>query len=168
VVTAHYTYTGRREQHKPDLASAARVSLLVILVQGAKERGQGGDVGPPQSHALELRCRVAHGAAAGNRRMPVGRSAALTAGRRELSLDLLEPTRERVALRADGDELLLAYGVALLVLGEPRLQLRLPLIELPELELEAGDPLLGGQIACEEGVGEEQDQQHAGCDQDPR
>src|SRR5439155_26135012 len=61
-----------------------------------------------------------------------------------------------------------ALPISLVLLRDSRLQLRLALVEVPQLGLEAGGPLLGRQVADEEHVEDHQDEQGARGDEEPR
>ncbi len=61
------------------------------------------------------------------------------AGGGELSFEFFQTAREGVAFGADGAELLLAQGVAPLVLGGAGLEISLARVEVFQLELEACD-----------------------------
>jgi len=79
-------------------------------------------------------------------------------------LDLLQATHQGVALRV---ELALAQGVPLILLGDPRLELRLALVEVLQLGLETGDTLLRRHVADEQHVQNEQEEDHARGDEEP-
>jgi hypothetical protein len=61
---------------------------------------------------------------------------ALAAGRRQELLELLESPDQRVALGRERRDLALPEGVSLILLRDPRLQLRLALVEILELGFE--------------------------------
>ena len=93
---------------------------------------------------------------AGLRSVPLGAH-----GGEEL-LELLQAPDERVTLGRERRELPLAEGVALILLRDPRLELRLPLVKVLQLGLEAGHALLGRKVADEQHVQDQQQKNDAG------
>src|SRR5207237_3885658 len=94
------------------------------------------------------------------------RSVALAARGGEQLLELLEAPDERVALGRERRDLPLAERVALVLLGDPRLELRLSLVKVLQLGLEARDALLGRKVADEQHIHDQQEKsegrKHAG------
>src|SRR5262249_45681197 len=95
-------------------------------------------------------------------------SAMLTAGGSQQLFELFQAPEQGVALDGDLGELPLTKGGPLILLCDLRLQLRLALVEVFQLRLEAGDALLRWQIADEEDVEHEQKQNGARGDEKPR
>lgn len=97
-----------------------------------------------------------------------GPLAALAVARgRQLLLELLQTADQGVALGGERRDLALPERGALVLLCDPRLEVRLSLVEVLQLGLETGDALPGRQVADEEHVENEQDQDEARRDEEP-
>src|SRR5262249_6621305 len=94
-------------------------------------------------------------------------SAALAAGGGQQLFELFQAPEQGVALDGDLGELPLTKGRPLILLDDLRLQLRLALVEVFQLGLEAGDALLGREIADKEDVEHEQQENGARGDEEP-
>jgi hypothetical protein len=82
-------------------------------------------------------------------------------------LELLQATDQRVAFARQRGNLALAEGIPLILLGDPRLELRLALVEVLQLGLKTGDTLLGRHVTDEQHVQNEQEKDRARGDEEP-
>src|SRR5262245_54106737 len=95
-------------------------------------------------------------------------SALLAAQGGELLFDLLEASKQGVALGGDGRQLALVARRALILLRDSVLELGFPLVELLELGLKPGNTLLRWKVTDEQHVDDQQQQHHAREHQEPR
>src|SRR5439155_27359482 len=98
---------------------------------------------------------------------PVGRRLEPAPEQLQLALERLEALHQEVALGGERGELPLAQRISVVLLGELRLDLRLPPVERLQLLLEPAHLVLGGQVPHEEDVEEECREQHARRDEHP-